>query len=171
MGGVHVCSGKPASGDSCACDDVFLAAVEKAVLPYRGRPEDLVLALHDVQALRNYLPREALRVVARVLEIPESRVFGVVTFYSMFSDKPRGRHIVRVCESAPCCVMGAREVIDALLGELGVDMGGTTQDGRFTVETTSCLGVCGVAPALMIDDAVYGNLVPGDLPAILRRYE
>lgn len=156
---------------ACQCDDSFLSQVESVASAYRGRPEDLVLALHDVQALRNYLPREALRVVARVLDIPESRVYGVATFYSMFSTTPRGRHIIRICESAPCHVMGAGEVIDSLLDQLGVEMGGTTADGRFTVEATSCLGVCGVAPALMIDDETYGNLVPGDLSEILERYK
>lgn len=156
---------------ACQCDSDFLSQVERVASTYRGKPEDLVLALHDVQALRNYLPREALRVVARVLDVPESRVYGVATFYSMFSTTPRGRHIIRICESAPCHVMGAREVIDSLLDQLGVEIGGTTADGLFTVEATSCLGVCGVAPALMIDDEVYGNLIPGDLFEILQRYK
>ena len=88
----------------------------------------------------------------------------------MFSTRPSGRHIIRICESAPCHVAGAAEIINSLLNELGVEMGGTTSDGIFTVETSSCLGVCGVAPAIMIDDTVYGNLVSEDLPAVLRRY-
>lgn len=162
--------GGPSVVCECECDDVFLNEVEKVASMYRGRPEDLVQALHDVQSLRNYLPREALRVVARTLDVPESRVHGVATFYSMFSTRPRGRHIIRICESAPCHVAGAAEIIDSLLDELGVEMGGTTSDKLFTVETSSCLGVCGVAPAIMIDDVVYGNLCAEDLPEILRRY-
>ncbi|HOB41876.1 MAG: NADH-quinone oxidoreductase subunit NuoE [Bacillota bacterium] len=162
--------GPEGSGVVCECDDVFLTEVQRVVSVYKERPEDLVQALHDVQSLRNYLPREALRVVARTLDVPESRVYGVATFYSMFSTSPRGRHIIRICESAPCHVAGAAEIINSLLNELGVEMGGTTSDGIFTVETSSCLGVCGVAPAIMIDDTVYGNLVSEDLPAVLRRY-
>ncbi len=152
-------------------DADFLTQVEEIATKYCGKPEDIVLALHEVQDLKNYLPREALSVVARVLEIPESRVYGVAKFYSMFSTTPRGRHIIRICESTPCHVMGKTEIIDSLCNILGVEIGGTTKDGRFTVEVSSCLGVCGVAPAMMIDDEVYGNLVPEDLNKILERYK
>lgn len=149
----------------------YLTQVEEIAAKYRGKPEDIVLALHAVQDLKNYLPREALSVVARVLKVSESRVYGVAKFYSMFSTTPRGRHIIRICESTPCHVMGKTEIIDSLCNILGVEIGGTTKDGRFTVEVSSCLGVCGVAPAMMIDDEVYGNLVPEDLNKIFERYK
>ncbi|HHY18960.1 MAG TPA: NADH-quinone oxidoreductase subunit NuoE [Firmicutes bacterium] len=156
---------------SSYCEASFLANVEVMAKNYCGRPEDLVLLLQEIQSLQNYLPREALYVVASVLGISESQVYGVATFYSMLSTKPRGRHIIRICESAPCHVLGAKKVIDSLLNILEVEIGGTTKDGRFTVETSSCLGVCAVAPAIMIDDTVYGNLALDNLVEILARYD
>ncbi|MCR4426379.1 MAG: NADH-quinone oxidoreductase subunit NuoE [Firmicutes bacterium] len=157
--------------ETCSPDQAYLDEVGRVAENYRGKPEDLVLALHDVQALGNWLPREALTIVARTLNLPVSKVYGVATFYSMFSTKPRGRHIIRICESAPCHIAGAQAIVDSLQAQLGVELGGTTKDGRFTLELTSCLGVCGVAPAIMIDDTVHGNLTVEDLPAILRQYE
>jgi NADH:ubiquinone oxidoreductase subunit E len=94
----------------------------------------------------------------------------VATFYSLLYTKPKGKYTVRVCESAPCHVQGAQEVVDTLVRELGVSFGETTPDGLFTLEKVSCLGVCGVAPAVMIDDRVYGNLTPETVAAVLQEY-
>ncbi|MDD2431430.1 MAG: NADH-quinone oxidoreductase subunit NuoE [Firmicutes bacterium] len=151
-------------------DDNYLDQVEKIAKQHSGRAEDLVLVLHKVQALKNYLPRTALNVVAKGLNVSESHVYGVATYYSMLSTKPRGRHIIRICESAPCHVQKARELIDAMLEHLDIEIGGTTKDGRFTVETTSCLGLCAVAPVVMIDDKVYGNLDRDTLFEVLTKY-
>lgn len=153
-----------------SCDHGYLSQVTSVASKYAGRPEDLLLALHDVQALRNYLPREALKAVAHVLQLPESRVCSVAGFYSMFSTAPRGRHIIRVCTSTPCRVSMARELIDSLVHHLGIEMGGTTKDGMFTLESSSCLGLCDVSPAMMVDSEVYGNLVPGDARRIIEAY-
>ncbi|OPZ65122.1 MAG: NADP-reducing hydrogenase subunit HndC [Firmicutes bacterium ADurb.Bin506] len=153
-----------------SCDHGYLQQVTSVASAYAGKPEDLLLALHDVQELRNYLPREALRIVAQVLKLPESRVCGVAGFYSMLSMTPRGRHIIRVCTSTSCRVSGAKKVVDSLLSELGVEMGDTTEDGAFTVEGSSCLGLCDIAPAMMIDSEVFGNLTPGDIRPILDSY-
>jgi NADH:ubiquinone oxidoreductase subunit F (NADH-binding)/NADH:ubiquinone oxidoreductase subunit E len=158
-------------GTDHECDDAYLSQVAEIASAHADRPDNLVMVLNRVQALRNYLPRGALRTVAHVMGLPESRVYGVATFYSMLSTKPRGRHIIRVCTSTPCHVAGAREFLDALTKELGTPLGGTTDDGTFTVETSSCLGLCHAAPAMMIDEEVYGNLVPSDLPQILQRYK
>lgn len=172
LGGISSTGGMLVSSSVCQCckNDDYIALVEKRAMAYAGRPQDLVEALHDVQSIRNYLPREAIVTVARVLGVPVTKVYGVATFYSMFSIEPRGRHIIRVCESAPCHVMGADSIVEMLMRELGVDIGETTSDGRYTLELTSCLGVCGVAPAIMIDDTVHGNLKPGDIPGILKQY-
>ena len=116
--------------------------------------------LHDLQEAepRNYLSREALRMVAEYVDVPLSDVVSTATFYSMYSLEPRGRHLIRLCESPPCQLVGAESLLDLLKEALGVEVGGTTEDGAFTLETTSCLGICGVAPAMMIDDEMYGNL-------------
>ena len=104
------------------------------------------------------------------MNIPLSRVYGVATFYSMFSVRPRGKYIIRICERLPCHIVGAREVIQAFEEALGIRVGETTENGKSTLEYTSCLGVCGVAPAVMINDRVYGNLTPAkveEIPASL----
>ena len=127
---------------------------------YPASTEYLLDMLHDLQEAepRNYLSREALRAVAEYVDVPLSDVVSTATFYSMYSLEPRGRHLIRLCESPPCQLVGAESLLDLLKEALGVEVGGTTEDGVFTLETTSCLGICGVAPAMMIDDEMYGNL-------------
>ena len=144
--------------------------VKEIVERHGGKPEYLLDILHEVQAKVNYLPQEALLEVARELDIPLSKVHGVATFYSMYSIQPRGQFIIRVCESAPCHVMGCDAVIAALESAAGARMGETTSDGLFTLEYTSCIGVCGVAPAIMINDRVYGNLTPESVVEIIAEY-
>lgn len=127
---------------------------------YPRSTESMLDMLHDLQEAepRNYLSREALRAVADYLDVPLSDVVSTATFYSMYSLKPRGRHIIRICESPPCQLVGAESLIDLLAAHLGIEVGETTEDGLFTLETSSCLGVCGVAPAMMVDEELYGNL-------------
>ncbi len=101
------------------------------------------------------------------MNLPYSYVHGVATFYSMFSLKPRGKYIIRVCESPTCHLMGSSDVIIELAKTLGVGIGETTKDGLFTLELTSCIGVCGVAPAMMINEEVFGNLTPERVQQII----
>ncbi|MCX6062724.1 MAG: NAD(P)H-dependent oxidoreductase subunit E [Caldiserica bacterium] len=115
----------------------------------------------------NSLPGEVLGEVARLVGAPASQLNGFVTFYTMLSTEPRGQHVIRVCTSGPCHVTGAPSIVSELKRLLGVELGETTSDGMFTLEASSCLGICGVSPALMIDDDAYGNLTSGDLPRIL----
>ncbi|MGE5652953.1 MAG: NADH-quinone oxidoreductase subunit NuoE [Bacillota bacterium] len=140
---------------------------------FRGQPEMVLEALRELQAASetNSLGEPELIEVAEALRMPLSKVYGVATFYSMFSVRPRGRHIIRVCESAPCHLRGTESVVAWLEDELAVKMGETTADGRFTLEFTSCLGVCGVAPAVMIDAEVHGNLTRERIVEALKRYE
>ncbi|MEW5825641.1 MAG: NAD(P)H-dependent oxidoreductase subunit E [Candidatus Bipolaricaulota bacterium] len=142
---------------------------------YPASKEYLLDILHEVQNAepRHYLTRDALCAVAHHVNVPLSEVVSTATFYSMYSLAPRGRHIVRICESPPCQLVGADTLVDLLCAELGVAVGQTTEDGAFTLETTSCLGVCGVAPAMMIDEELYGNLtkekILGALADVRRR--
>lgn len=127
---------------------------------YENKPENILLILHDIQDENpyKYLTEEDIRVVSERLNLPYSFVYGVASFYSMFSLKPRGKYIIRVCESPPCHLMGSENILDELKKILKVDIGETTDDKLFTLELSSCLGVCGVAPAIMINNDVYGNL-------------
>lgn len=127
---------------------------------YPATKEFMLDMLHDLQDAepKNYLTPEALRAVAEYLSVPLSDVVSTATFYTMYSLKPRGRHIIRLCESPPCQLVGAESLLDILSRHLRVQVGQTTEDGEFTLETASCLGVCGVAPAMMVDQELYGNL-------------
>ena len=154
----------PASLDSCE------STVREIAVRHGRSKHNLVAVLHDVQRVFGYLPENALIQVARSLNVPLSKVYGVATFYTLLSVEPMGEHVIRVCENAPCHLLGAESLIDVIRRELGIPMGGTTSCGKFTLKHTSCLGVCGVAPAMMIDDEVYGNLTPDDIPVILEKY-
>ncbi len=142
------------------------------IMPLVQQPGGLLKALHALQnaSPEHFLAPSDLKLVAEVFGVPEAKVWGTATFYSLFSTTPRGRYIIRVCESAPCYVVGAMDILKTLEETLNVKPGETTGDGRFTLEVASCLGVCGVAPALMIDMHVHGNLTRDKLSAILAEY-
>jgi NADH:ubiquinone oxidoreductase subunit E len=125
----------------------------------------------EINRKLGYLPREALVEVSRLLHMPDSQLFAVASFYRMLSTQPRGKHVIQFCESAPCHVMGGREVWQALQVALELEPGETSTDGKWTLLTVSCPGLCGVAPVMVIDEDVYGNVVPERVPEILARYE
>lgn len=136
---------------------------------YENKPENILLILHDIQDENpyKYLTEEDLKEVSERLDLPYSFVYGVASFYSMFSLKPRGKYIIRVCESPPCHLMGAENILEELKKILKIDIGETTDDRLFTLELSSCLGVCGVAPAIMINNDVYGNLTKEKIVEII----
>ena len=142
---------------------------QKIIQQYDPSPENLLSILHDLQDAnqRHYLTELDLQAAAGYLRLPFSFVQGVATFYTMFSLTPRGKFIIRVCESPPCHLLGSTTIAQELMKLLGIQFGETTRDDFFTLEMSSCLGVCGVAPALMINDEVYGNLTPQRIREIL----
>lgn len=142
---------------------------EDILKKYQPSPDNLLAILHEIQDEKelHFLDEDDLRRAAEYLELPYSFVHGVATFYTMFSLTPRGRNIVRICQSPPCHLMGATDISRELVKLLGVKFGHTTPCGSFTLEMTSCLGVCGVAPAMMINDRVYGNLTPTRIKEII----
>lgn len=149
----------------------ILDAVHQAIEQYGTSRDELIPILNEINRTVGYLPKEALEEVSRQLKAPKSQLFGAATFYHMLSVEPRGRHIIQFCESAPCHVVGGREVWRALQDELGLDSGETGADGKWTLITTSCLGACGVGPLLVIDEDMYGNVKPEQVKEILARYE
>lgn len=134
----------------------------------RDVPGPLIQVLHRAQKIFGYLPLEVQHFVARELDVPLSKVFGVVTFYNFFRMDPIGDHIVNMCLGTACHVKGASEIIKALEKELGVKVGGTTADRFFTLSTARCFGACGLAPVLMLDEEVHGRLNPQKAIQILR---
>ncbi|MDK2885693.1 MAG: NADH-quinone oxidoreductase subunit [Thermosipho sp. (in: thermotogales)] len=131
----------------------------------------LIYTLHKIldKIENNYIPDEVAKIVSEELKIPLSKVYEVLTFYTMFSTKPRGKYIIRVCTSLPCHVVNGREIIQAIKEELKIDFGQTTNDGLFTLEESSCLGLCGVSPVIMINQDYFGDLTPEKVKEILRK--
>ena len=109
--------------------------------------------------------------IADKLDMPLSEVSGVVTFYSFFSTNPRGEHTIRVCLGTACYVRGGKKIIDHLIKKLGIEVGGTTPDRKFTFEIARCIGACGLSPALMIDDVVYRQMSPSKVDSVLATYK
>jgi NADH-quinone oxidoreductase subunit E len=146
------------------------AAVMTIVEKYGCDKRNLIPLLHDIQAEVGHLSPEIMETVADRLGTTVSQVHGVATFYTLFYTKPQGKYIIRLCDSPPCHIEGSKAVREALEKELGVSEGATTEDGCFTFEIVSCMGLCGVAPAMMIGDDVFGNLTPDSVAEIIGRY-
>ena len=146
------------------------SVVQAAVERHGATVEALIPVLTEVNRALGYLPADALAEVSRRLRVPKSQLFSVASFYQMLSTKPRGRHVIQFCESAPCHVVGGREVWQTLQDELELTPGETSADGKWTLVTTSCLGICGVGPVIMVDDDIYGNVGPDRVADILARY-
>lgn len=157
------CSGKIA--------DPRFQQLDEILASWRDRPGNVIPVLHKAQELFGYLPREVQEYVARGLDVPVSEVYGVVTFYSLFTMQPKGRHTISLCMGTACYVKGAQAILDALKEKLGVGPGQTTEDARFTLEVMRCMGACGLAPVLVVDEDIYGRVVPESLAEILEKYE
>lgn len=150
--------------------NAIINSVSKAVSTHGATLEALIPILNEVNSELGYLPRQALQEISRLLKVPKSQLFSVASFYQMLSTKPRGRHVVQFCESAPCHVVGGRQVFDRLIEELKLQPQESSPDGKWTFITVSCLGLCGVAPVIIIDDDMFGNVKPEQIPDILSRY-
>jgi NADH-quinone oxidoreductase E subunit len=132
------------------------------------RPGELLAILLDIQETFRYLPKAALKEVARYLGVPESRVYSVATFYKAFTLKPRGERIIRICLGTACHLRGSPAVLERFAELLGIKPGETTPDGRFTLETVNCLGACALAPVVMIGEETYGQMTPEKVEKLLR---
>ena len=144
--------------------------VEVLLQEFLGKKGVMVPVLQKIQADFGYLPRPAMEYVAKRLRIPASKVFGVATFYAQFHLHPRGRNIVRVCRGTACHVRGVSKVAEKMQEILGVGVGETTEDMNFTYEEVACIGACGLAPVMTINDNTYGKLTSEKLKGILKNY-
>jgi len=137
---------------------------------YNGDPTSLIQILHAAQEINGYLPVDLQQFIAEELKIPFSEVSGVVSFYSFFSPTPRGEHTIRVCLGTACYVRGGKKLVEHLMKTLNVGLGETTSDRKFTFEVARCIGACGLAPAVMIDDIVYKQMTPIKLNELLAQF-
>jgi NADH-quinone oxidoreductase subunit E len=159
--------------------ELDVAVVVQAAIDKHGKKRDaLIPILSEINHAFGYVPGEAFREVRKQLYDPaehmyvaESQLYALASFYDMLSTKPRGRHVIKFCENAPCHVVGGKAIWDTLKEELDLENGETTPDDKWTLVTTSYLGLCSVGPVLLIDDDIYGNVTPEQIPAILKHYE
>lgn len=131
---------------------------------------ELIAILHKAQNIFGYLPRDVQLFVARKLGIPGAEVFGVVSFYSYFSTKPSGKHTISCCMGTACYVRGADKILEKIKEKLGIESNEVTEDGLFTLKDVRCIGACGLAPVVMVDDKIYGRVKEEDIDTILNEY-
>jgi len=152
-------------------EKIDLAKITPLIEEYQGQKWALIPLLQKVQEEYGYIPPETIGPIAEALHLFPSEVQGVVTFYSQFSLKPRGKNVIRVCKGTACHVRGGRSILKIAKRELGVDEGNTTEDYQFTLETVACLGACFLAPTMMVNKNYYGKLSPPKMTSILKQYE
>lgn len=137
---------------------------------YDCEPHDLIPVLQDIQDEYNYLPKDELKEVATKLNVPLTQVYSVATFYKMFSLIPKGRHQLKVCLGTTCHLKGGPRLVDSVSSRLGVEVGYTSKDGMFSLETVGCLGSCAQAPVMMIDDRYFARVTVDKVSKILKQY-
>jgi len=161
-------------GDCCKNEDEFTdeqwKSINEIIEKQREKPGALIPVLEEVQGITGYLPEQIQRKVAEGLNIPLAQVYGVVTFYSFFTMKPRGKHQVRVCLGTACHVRGGHQIEKELEQDLGIMPGEVTQNREFSLDVVRCLGACGLAPVMMVGDDTYKQVKPVTLNQILNRY-
>lgn len=147
-----------------------VAKLNSIIEKHKEKAGGLIPVLEEAQVCLEYLPLSVQKKIAAGLNLPLSRVYGVVTFYSFFTMTPRGKHTVRVCLGTACYVRGGKALTDTLEKQFGIKEGETTPDRMFTLESVRCLGACGLGPVIVIDDEVHGRVKPGKVKEILSQY-
>ena len=147
-----------------------MEALDKIIADNKGKKGALMPILQQAQDLYGYLPAEVQKHIALSLEIPYSEVYGVCTFYAQFLLNPKGEHPISVCLGTACYVKGSGKVMERLQTELGIPAGGITEDLKFSLDATRCIGACGLAPVMTVGEDVYGRLEPNMIPGILAKY-
>ncbi len=151
--------------------DEQLEAVDGVIRKFRGQPGALIPVLKDVQDITRYLPTHLQKGISKGLNISYSEVYGVVTFYSFFNTNPPGRHNIKVCMGTACYVRGNKDLVETLSRDLDCKVGATTEDRRFSMEGVRCLGCCGIAPVITVDEEVFREVRIKELPEIIERFQ
>lgn len=156
----------------CCCGSVnenekkLLSIIEK----YKNTRGGLIPVLHEAQEIYGYLPLDVQKTIATGLNVPLTEIYGVITFYTQFSLKPKGKYNIQVCLGTACYVKGASKIMDKLQEKLGIHVGECTEDMVFSLEACRCIGACGLAPVITINEDVYGRLKPEEIDGILKKY-
>lgn len=161
--------------ETCTCVDEITEEqkekIREIIGSYKGKPGVLIQVLHECQQVVGYLPREVQAMIAEGLDIPLSEVYSVVTFYALFSLKPKGRNVISVCKGTACYVKGADGIMEKLEDELGIKGEDTTDDRRFSVEVVRCMGACGLGPVVRVNEDIYARVKPDRIMEVLDKYE
>jgi len=149
---------------------IDLSRTKKIIEKNKDKKGALIGILQEIQSVYGYVPRESVDLVAREMSVYPVNIYGILTFYAQFYLQPRGRHIIRVCQGTACHVMGGKELLDYLSRKLGIADGQTTKDGLFSLERVACLGCCGMAPVIMINNEFYGGVTIQKLDELVKEY-
>ena len=155
----------------CGCENDNLKKLKEIIEENKDAKGPLIGILQEAQLIYGYLPEDALKFIAEELDIPLAEVYGVVTFYTQFSLKPKGKYNISVCMGTPCYVKGANNILEEFKKLLGIEVGDCTEDGKFSLEACRCIGACGLAPVLTINEDVHGRLVVDDVKGIVEIYK
>ncbi len=152
-------------------NDELFAELKTFIDDNKSQTLGLMPVLHKAQDIFGCIPLEVQKFISKEMHVTVAEIYGVVTFYSRFSTEPVGDHLIGVCLGTACYVKGSQKILDELIKELGIKQEETTEDGKFTLTATRCVGACGLAPVMMIDDDVYGRLSPKQISDILSKYK
>ena len=147
------------------------AKLREVIAAHKGEEGAAIPVLHEAQDIYGYLPIEVQKIISEGLNVPLAELYGIVTFYTQFSLYPKGEYEVSVCLGTACYVKGSGTIIEKIKERLGIDCGECTPDGKFSLNATRCIGACGLAPVMMVNDSVYGRLTPADLDDIFAKYQ
>ncbi len=147
------------------------AQLQAVIAECKGDNSLLMHVMQQAQAIYGYLPLEVQKMIADGMDVPVEKVYGVSTFYAQFALSPKGEYNISVCLGTACYVKGAQDLVDRICQELGIEAGECTDDGKFSIEACRCIGACGLAPVLTVNDEVYGKLVADDIPGVLAKYK
>lgn len=159
------------SSSCCGCVDSMTQKLQEIIEKHKNTKGALIPVLHEAQELFGYLPMSVQKQISEGLNVPLAEIYGVVTFYTQFSLNPKGKFRISLCLGTACYVKGAALILDKLQEKLGIHVGDCTEDGKFSLDACRCIGACGLAPVMMINDDVYGRLTPDQIEGILEKYK
>ena len=155
----------------CCKEKVLMQKLEQVIEDHKDMQGALIPVLHEAQSIFGYLPMEVMQMIAAGLNLPVAKVYGVATFYSQFSLEKKGKYRINVCMGTACYVKGSGDLLNKFRQRLGIEVGECTEDGLFSLESCRCIGACGLAPVITINDEVYGRLTEADIDGIIDKYE
>ena len=147
------------------------AKLMEVIAQHKDEQGATIPVLHKAQEIYGYLPIEVQQMISDGLNVPLAEIYGIVTFYTQFSLNPKGKYVIGICLGTACYVKGSGDLLEKTKEILGIDVGECTPDGKFSIEATRCIGACGLAPVLTVNEEVYGRLTVEDIPDIIKKYQ